>query len=71
MKNKEARENCRWIPPIIGWPKLNFDRASEGDPSLVGTNCIITNKLGNWIAKRAKSIDPTTNNLVELEALQD
>ena len=70
-KNKEARDNCRWTPPPTGWAKLNFDGASRGNPGSEGIGCIINNESGKWIVKRAKSIEPTTNNLVELEALQE
>ena len=65
------RDKCRWIPPPIGWTKLNFDGASRGNLGTIGIGCIINNDSGNWIAKRAKSIRSTTNNLAELKALQE
>ena len=65
------RDKCRWIPHPSSWTKLNFDGASKGNPGTIGIGCIINNDSGNWIAKRAKSIGSTTNNLAKLEALQE
>ena len=65
------RDKCRWIPPPSGWAKLNFDGALSGNPGMVGIGCIINNYSGKWIAKRANFIRSITNNLVELEALQE
>ena len=67
--NKEARKNCRWQPPPIGWVKLNFDRDTCGNPGIAGIRCIINNEARCWIAKKAMSIKPTSNNLVEIESL--
>lgn len=42
LKNsKEARRNCRWVPPLNGWAKLNFDGAARCNPSAVSIGCII------------------------------
>lgn len=68
-KSKEAREICKWSPPPKGWAKLNFDGATRGNPSTTDIGCIISDDTGNWIAKKAMSIQPTSNNLAELEAL--
>ena len=43
---------------------------SRGNPDTTSMGCIVNNAFGRWITKRDKSIDPTTNNLMELEALQ-
>ena len=53
----------------MGWVKLNFDGAARGNPGIEGIGCIIHNEDGLWIAKKALSIHPTSNNLAELEAL--
>ena len=34
-----------------------------------GIGCIINDEIGNWIAKKVISIQLTSNNLAELEAL--
>ena len=68
-KNKEARASCKWAHPPIGWHKLNFDGAARGNPGMAGIGCIINNDAGKWIAKLAAPLSPTTNNLAELEAL--
>ena len=47
----------------------SFKRQSY--PRSTRIRCIINNELGKWIAKRAISVEPTTNNLAELEALQE
>lgn len=67
--NKEARKNCKWEPPHPRWVKLNFDGAAWGNPGIAGIECVIHDEDGVWIAKRALSIQPTSNNLAELEAL--
>jgi hypothetical protein len=46
-RNKEARVNCKWSPPPVGWVKLNFDGASRGNPGPTGIGCIINNEEGN------------------------
>jgi ribonuclease HI len=58
------------VPSTFGWTKLNFDEASRGNPDTASIICIINNASGMWISRRDKSIHPTTNNLMELEALQ-
>ena len=68
-KRKEARARCKWEPPPCGWFKLNFDGAARGNLSVVGIGCIINNDIGKWVAKKAMSIPPTSNNLTKLEAL--
>ncbi len=60
-----------YLPHEDRWAKLNFDRASRGNLGYARIGCIITNELDEWIAKRAKSIEPMTNNMAELEALQE
>ena len=69
--NKEARKSCKWIPPPKGWAKLNFGGAARGNSGKVGIGIIINNDKGEWIAKKAFSIFPTSNNLVELKALEE
>ena len=69
-KRKEDRANCRWSPPPTGWVKLNFDGAARGNPRIAGIGCIINNDFGQWLAKKAMAIRPTSNNLAELEALE-
>jgi ribonuclease HI len=68
--SKMARKDCKWFPPPHGWHKLNFDGAARGNPGTAGIGCIINDDSGNWIAKKALSIRPTTNNFAELEALE-
>lgn len=69
--DKEARKNCRWSPPPKGWTKLNFDGAARGNPGVAGIGCIINDESGKWLAKLAKPINPTTNNLAEFAALEE
>jgi len=69
-KNKVDRANCRWSPPPMGWGKLNFDGAARGNPGIAGIGCIINNDSGQWLAKKAMAIRPTSNSLAELEALE-
>ena len=70
VKNgKEAREKCRWAPLPKGWAKLNFDSATRGNLGTTGIGCIINDDSGHWVAKKAMSIQPTSNNLAKLEAL--
>ena len=68
-KSKEVRARCKWEPPPCGWFKLNFDRAARGNLGAAGIGCIINDDTGKWVAQKAMSIPPTSNNLAELEAL--
>lgn len=68
--NKEARANCKWIPPPKGWHKLNFDGMARGNLGIAGIGCIINDEEGRWVAKLASPLPPTSNNLAELEALE-
>ena len=68
--NKEARANCKWAPPPQGWHKLNFDGVAQGNPGISGIGCIINDDHGKWIAKVAAPLPPSSNNIVELEALE-
>lgn len=69
--SKEAREKFRLTPPPKEWFKLNFDGAARGNPRIVVIRCIINDHTGHWIAKKAKSISPTSNNLADLKALKE
>lgn len=69
--NKEARKLEKWNPPPKGWTKLNFNSAARGNPRTAGIGIIINNDKGEWIAKKALSIAPTSNNLAELRALEE
>ena len=70
-KNQKEREECRWEPPSYGLMKLNFDGASRGNLGMIGIRYIIHSNSGNWIIKRAKPLEIATNNMAELEALQE
>lgn len=70
-KEINARKECKWELPQIGWSKLNFDGASRGNPGVPGIGCIISSDSGNWMVKRAKPIGITTNNIAKLEALHE
>ena len=69
LKKSEARDRYKWTPPPKGWFKLNFDGAARGNLGAARIGCIINDDTGNWVAKKAMTITPTSNNLVELEAL--
>ena len=66
-KSKEARESCKWSPPLSGWYKLFVARDNLG---MIGIGCIINDDTDKWIAKKAMSIRATSNNLAKLEALE-
>ena len=55
--------------PPLGWVKLNFDGAAQGNPGVTGIGCIIHDENGTQIAKKASPLQPTSNNLAELKAL--
>ena len=69
--SQEARRNCKWSPPPRGWAKLNFDGAARGNPGMAGIGCIVNNDSGVWIAKKAKPIGPSSNNMAEFLALEE
>ena len=68
-RNSEARTNCKWEPPPSGWFKLNFDGAARGNLGVASIGCIVNDDCGKWIGKLASPLPPTTNNLVELVAI--
>ena len=51
--------------------KLSLNGAARGNPGVAGIRCIINNDSGKWLAKKAMAIDPTSNNLAELTALEE
>ena len=46
-KNNLARKACKWELPLRGWKKLNFDKASRGDPGKAVIGCIVREESGN------------------------
>ena len=67
--NKEVRGTYNWVPPPHGQFKLNFNGATRGNLGVLGIGCIVNNDSRKWVGKLASPIPPTSNNLVELEAL--
>ena len=51
--------------------KLNFDGASRGNTGAARIGFILRKHSGDWILKRAKSLGIATNNIVELEAINE
>ena len=72
LKNsKEARRKSKWNPPPKGWAKLNFNGAARGNLRIARAGIIINDDKGQWIARKAISINPTSNNLEEGRTLEE
>lgn len=67
--NELSRKECKWIPPIKGWFKLNFDGASRGNLGRAGLGCCLHNSNGVEVAFMALLCGSCTNNVVEMQAL--
>ena len=61
--------NDRWLPPLRGWMKMNFDGAIFREKSLAGLGCIIRNDKGLVMAAFTQIIPlPTSVETVEVLA---
>ena len=57
-----------WDPPMIGWVKVNIDRASKGNSSMVGSGGGVRNHLGSWVGGFVLNVDFGTSVLAEVWA---
>jgi hypothetical protein len=61
---------CNSKPPPVGSLKLNFDRASKGNPKRTGMGGVIKDSEGNIIRLYPGSLGNSTNNVMEFGALE-
>jgi ribonuclease HI len=59
-----------WVPPPIGFIKMNFNGASKGNPELVGASRVIRDSGGIIIRVYVGSIGNSTNNAAKFGALE-
>jgi hypothetical protein len=59
-----------WKPPPVGSLKMNFDRASKGNPGRIVMGGEIRDSKGNIIWLYVGSLGNSTNNTVEFGALE-
>lgn len=64
-----VRENCVWLPPKIGWAKLNFDGVSCGNPSISGASYVVHAWDKSVLAKLEKHLEGDTDSLAKFKAL--
>ncbi|KAG7571880.1 Ribonuclease H-like superfamily [Arabidopsis suecica] len=55
-----------WIPPMVGWFKLNTDGASHGNPGLATAGGVVRDGEGNWCSGFALNIGICSAPLAEL-----
>ncbi|KAL0427613.1 UNVERIFIED_CONTAM: putative ribonuclease H protein [Sesamum latifolium] len=59
----------RWVPPVLGWIKLNSDGASKGNPGIAGGGGILRDNNGRGIFAFQLFFGTTTSTFAELAAL--
>ena len=71
--NSKARESIpvKWVPPTLGWVKLNTDGSSLGNPDQAGGGGVIRDHAGHWIRGFTRRVGVTTSLAAELWALRD
>jgi hypothetical protein len=57
-------------PPPLGFLKLNFDKATKGNPGVAGMGGVIKNSDGNIIRLYVGSMGNSTNNAAEFGSLE-
>lgn len=70
-KEKERllkRQEAKWLFPLEGWHKANFDRASKGNPSYLGCGGIIRNEFGDEVAAFSLLLGFQTNHFLKASA---
>lgn len=67
---KSCRKNIKWIPPPFGYLKMIFDEACKGNPSEFGFGAIIRDEFGNMMGAKYGPLGVSTNNIVEVSALE-
>ncbi|OMO91594.1 hypothetical protein CCACVL1_07070 [Corchorus capsularis] len=63
--------NVHWVPPCLGWLKLNSDGSSLGNPRPAGAGGYFRSENGGWILGYARRIDHLTSLQAELWGLRD
>jgi ribonuclease HI len=63
--------SIKWVPPPLGWFKLNTDGSSLGNPGMAGGGGVIRNHVGDWEGGFSRAIGVTTSVQAELRALKD
>lgn len=56
----------RWIPPPVGWAKLNTDGLASGDPIRAGSRGVFRGPEGNWIKGFYKFLGNANSLVAEL-----
>lgn len=62
---KKERGKIMWIAPPTGWININFDRATKGNPSLVGCGSVIRDCNSNFIVASATPLGKQKNHMEE------
>lgn len=62
------RQETKWLYPLEGWHKANFDGASKGNPGSLGCGDIIRNEFGAGIAAFSLPLVFQTNHFAEANA---
>jgi ribonuclease HI len=71
--NSKASESIpvKWVPPALGWVKLNTDGSSLGNPGQAGGGGVIRDHVGHWIRGFTHRVGVATSLAAELWAIRD
>jgi ribonuclease HI len=71
--NSKASESIpvKWVPPALGWVKLNTDGSSLGNPGQAGGGGVIRDHVGHWIRGFTRRVGVATSLAAELWAIRD
>jgi hypothetical protein len=61
----------QWNPPLERFVKMNFDGASKGNLGQAGYGRVFRNNKGNILRMYGGQMGINTNNVVELQALEE
>ncbi|GLJ50095.1 hypothetical protein SUGI_1065490 [Cryptomeria japonica] len=69
MDKKQIRDSIVWLPPKTRNIKVNFGRASLGNPGKLGYGAIIRDKFGNFVRANYGPLGINTNNMAKMAGL--
>lgn len=59
----------RWLPPPLGWTKVNTDGACKANPGMAATGGVMRDNHSKFIAAYASFLGPQTSVIAEAKAI--